>query len=143
MTSVFKKMIRNSIFIYLLINLLMIFLIIKSYTYVLGWAVGSFASMINFVTSYLFIDILSFKIKTKRRGFWLGILKTIFSLLIQAMIVISVISINTYFSNERIFWSGIKAIINPINFYTYLAGISLIPIATIALSLERKKEENG
>ena len=140
MSSAFKKIMKYSLIFFAIISIFMIFATIESYTYLLGWIAGSLASTLGFCLSFFVIWVFTKSAKTKAYGFIAGFVKIWAVLTFHALYLLTLITINSYFSNGKIWELSISSIVNPINFFTYLFGISLIPIGSFIWAISTRKE---
>lgn len=137
------KVFKVSIILALIGLVFFLTLIPISYSLSIGWILGAFASLLSYLIAILLIKNFFKKKKNWTIGFWLGWLRFYISIVIHSGIFISVIAINSVANKHGFGQGGLDDMLNPINIFTYIGGISIIFICTIVVqSLSRKEDKH-
>lgn len=126
-----KKTLQVALIITFAIAWIFVILLFMNWYWLVGWLVGCFVTILAFIISVFLVNLSLKKIKTKTLGFWIGWARTFSHLLIHALFFIVVLWINTSISNVPFKVNELIDLVNPVNLFTYLAGLSIITISIL------------
>ncbi len=107
-------------------------------SWLLGWMVGAPASIISYVFGMLALDLL-LKKKSKRKGVILTYVRLFTTLLLQVGLFIAIIALDKNAHGIGFWGKDIKALLGPINIFTYLGGVGVIALSTFVAHFLKKK----
>lgn len=134
-----RKTLITAILITIGIGLILAIVAFINWYWVVGWLSGCLVTIAGFAISVLLLEIAMQKIKTKSLGFWIGWGRTLIHLIWHAAFFIIVILINTTVNQSPFKMGSFFDFIDPINLFTYLAGLSIIAISIIVMHLFIKR----
>ena len=119
------------IFLFIMVLGIIIFssLVVINKTLVFGWLYGSFVAMLNYFLSLFLFNKLFKNRKNKIKGFLIGAFKFYLSAATQVIFLIILIVVNKRVNGYGLFKGPISTIVEPINLFTYLGGISTLWIS--------------
>lgn len=134
-----KKTLLVALIITFGIGWIFVILLFINWFLLVGWLLGCLVTIFAFTISVLLINLSLKKIKTKSLGFWVGWARTFLHLFIHAVFFILVLLINTSINNTAFQIKELNDLINPVNLFTYLAGLSVITISMIIVNFLWKR----
>ncbi|MCP4336700.1 MAG: hypothetical protein GY679_02500 [Mycoplasma sp.] len=142
--------IKRILKVHLILNFIIIisFAVAAFYNWylLLGYIVGTIISTISFLFNIFSAKILLSKKRSKKKAIFLGWLRNILYMFWYAIWVILIIWIDSSFQGYKFGSGGVKIILKPIHFITFLFGISVVVISIIIAQIsknKRKGEING
>lgn len=121
-------------FIFITLALLIIFLALIPVQRFLwsGWLYGTGSMALSYLVSYVFVGWVLRRRFKKRASVMLAFLSSTMSLFFQALFFIALIMINNAYFGSGLFAGKLANMVSgPVNFFTYLAGLSAIMIAIV------------
>ncbi|AAT27702.1 hypothetical protein [[Mycoplasma] mobile] len=136
-----KSILKVSLVLFGLFFSIFVIISFLNYSWVLGFLIGSGISYLNFWLKISFNKRFFTFLNTKRKAFkWVFIYYNFFFVL-QGLIIIGILFINS-FANNFIFFQNrnLKIALAPINIFTCIFGLSLIMISTFIINIVSQKK---
>lgn len=134
-----KKIVISAMIITLAIALIFVIVAFWDWHLLIGWLCGCLVTIGGFLLNAFLIKILMQKVRTKSAGFWIGWARAFGNLILQGSFFVMVLLINTSVSNRAFQITDLQQLVNPINLFTYLAGLSIIAISIMVVHFGKKE----
>ncbi len=147
-----EQYIRKIILYLSIISLIMIttfsILAIWNYTLLIGFVIGLIVSITAFLFNALSAKILLSKKRSKKMASFIGILRITFQMIWYVIWVFAIIAIDSAVQGFSFGVGGSNSILTPINFLTFIVGISMVAISIVAVHVpsffkKHKESEDG
>ena len=121
---------------------------IWNYTLLIGFIIGLFVSITAFLFNAFSAKILLSKKRSKKMASFIGILRITFQMAWYVIWVFTIIAIDSAVQGFSFGKGGSHSILTPINFLTFIVGISMVAISIVAVHIpsffkKRKESEDG
>jgi len=110
-----------------------------NWTWIVGWTSGFILVLSTYLLSILLNYLLVQKVRKKWKAIFLTSLRIFIVFGLHILFFFGLIAIDMHESGTRIFKGGVNTLYSPINIFTYLGGLGVIALATIASLVWKKK----
>jgi len=118
-------------------------LIAISYSYVVGWLVGTGSVLLTYLLSLLILKLL-FKKKNFKHGMLVTSLRIVSMYAIHIGIIIAIVAIDKSYHGYGLMDNTQTSVVyDPINIFSYLGGVSIIAISTLISHFKKKGSKDA
>lgn len=140
--SIMKKILWIALTFFIVLSLLFLALMPISLSYFYGWIFSSGISLMGYLFGFYVIKII-FKTGNKNLARIMTYIRVFILYVLHIISIIVLIYINKNQSGLS-FWGsrGMDSLYEPINIFTYMGAIIVIPISTLIANLSSKQERS-